>query len=232
MDASSLASAESWLSIIGSAKLIAAFLVAIGVAIEFGGDWVAKPFENIIEDARKLELTKLTKETVRLSAEAESSRAAISDANARAAEANKIAEGERLARLKLEARVAPRRIRGEQRQKMVAVLSAARPSGVAIVSRLLDSEGLDFAEDIAAAFKASNWQAPSYSNWTRSDKGVFIATIEGTAPDPTDHSLLAAALDAAEIAHTTIVIRGEDINRMSPHFQPQVLYLLIGAKPE
>jgi hypothetical protein len=79
MDASALSNAESWLSIISAAKLIAAFLVALGVAIEFGGDWVSKPFEKIIEDARKLELAELHKqsddaklETVRLSAEAES----------------------------------------------------------------------------------------------------------------------------------------------------------------
>jgi hypothetical protein len=166
-----------------------------------------------------------------LEKDAESSRAAIADANARAAEANRLAESERLARLELEARVAPRRIRGEQRQEMIAVLSAARPSGIAVVSRLLDSEGQDFAEDIAAVFKASKWQEMSFSNWTRSDKGVFIATVEGTAPEPTDLSLVVAALDAAKITHTTIVISGEDINRMSPHFQPLVLYLLIGAKP-
>ena len=96
MDASALASAESWLSIIGSAKLIAAFLVAIGVAIEFGGDWVAKPFEKVVEDARKLEFAELHKqsddarlETARLSKEAETARASIAEANARAAKAEK-----------------------------------------------------------------------------------------------------------------------------------------------
>jgi hypothetical protein len=63
MDSSALANAESWLYWIGIAKLVAAFLVVTGVAIEFGGDWVARPFEKVVAHARELELAKLAKET-------------------------------------------------------------------------------------------------------------------------------------------------------------------------
>ncbi|HWN78707.1 MAG TPA: hypothetical protein VNN81_12690 [Bradyrhizobium sp.] len=71
MDASALASAESWLSAIAAAKLVAAFLVAAGVAIEFGGEWAARPFERTVKEAREAQLASLNAETVRLSAEAE-----------------------------------------------------------------------------------------------------------------------------------------------------------------
>jgi hypothetical protein len=87
MDASALANAESWLSIISTAKLVAAFLVAIGVVIEFGGDWVARPFEKTVEAARSAEMA-------RLSTEAASARAAIAEANMSASEA--IAEAAKL----------------------------------------------------------------------------------------------------------------------------------------
>jgi len=45
-----------WLSWIETGKIIAAFLVAIGVAGEFLGDFIAKPLERKIEAARQLEL--------------------------------------------------------------------------------------------------------------------------------------------------------------------------------
>jgi len=70
MDASALASAEYWLSIIGIAKLVAAALVAAGVAIEFGGDWIARPFEKTIRNAQELRIAQLQKATADANAEA------------------------------------------------------------------------------------------------------------------------------------------------------------------
>jgi len=87
MDVSALDSAESWLAVIWWAKLAAAGLVALGVAMEFGGDWISRPFEKTIEDARKLELAELHKqsdeakvETARLSKEAEVARKETAEA--------------------------------------------------------------------------------------------------------------------------------------------------------
>jgi hypothetical protein len=64
MDNSALAIAESWVYWIGIAKLVAAFLVAAGVAIEFGSDWVARPYEKTIAAARGLELENARKTAV------------------------------------------------------------------------------------------------------------------------------------------------------------------------
>jgi hypothetical protein len=68
MDAPEVVSALSWLSVIHKAKLIGGFLVAIGVAAEFLGDWIAAPFEKTVNDARELELAQLNNETARLRA--------------------------------------------------------------------------------------------------------------------------------------------------------------------
>lgn len=69
MDASALFNAEWWLSWISVGKLIAALLVAVGVAIEFGGDWIARPYEKIVREAREAEVARLTNETERLKGE-------------------------------------------------------------------------------------------------------------------------------------------------------------------
>lgn len=59
MVSSALESAESWISFFWWFKLVAAGLVALGVGMEFAGDWLSKPFEKTIEDARRLELVTL-----------------------------------------------------------------------------------------------------------------------------------------------------------------------------
>lgn len=85
---------------------------------------------------------------------------------------------------------------------------------------------------MAAAFNKAGWQAIRIENWTSSDRGVFIATVAGTPLPPEAEATVTAVLDAINIPHQTTTIRGEDINRVSPqHFQSDVLYLLVGAKP-
>ena len=128
--------ATYWLGWIRPIQLVAVFLVAVGVAAEFVGEWVGRPLEKIVEDARELHVAELTKDAKRLSSEAEAAKAAIAEANARA-------ESERLERVKLEAKIAPRRLSGEQKEAFVAALSGVPrvPPTVAVVSRLMDAEG-------------------------------------------------------------------------------------------
>ncbi len=89
MDASALANAESWLTLLNGAKLVAAFLVAIGVAIEFGADFAARPYEKVVKDAKDLQLKSLENE-------ASSAKAALVDAQEKIVSAGlKIADAER-----------------------------------------------------------------------------------------------------------------------------------------
>jgi len=150
MDASALASAESWLSIIGSAKLIAAFLVALGVVIEFGGDWVAKPFEKTIEDARKLELGELHKqsdeakrETARLSAEAETARKETAQA--------------KLELEQLRAKVGPRNINAT---KFLEELSGKPTAPVEILFPKENGEAFGLAMQFRDLLRTAGWTVP------------------------------------------------------------------------
>ena len=60
MDASALEGAKSWLAVIWWAKLAAAGLVALGVLMEFGSDWISAPSDKTVVDARKLEMARLS----------------------------------------------------------------------------------------------------------------------------------------------------------------------------
>lgn len=84
---------------------------------------------------------KLEFQAEQLKAETEKSRATIAsaqadaaNANARAAEANRIAESERLARLQLEAKLAPRTLTGEQQERLISLLRPFSSTEVDVVT--------------------------------------------------------------------------------------------------
>src|SRR5438552_1058298 len=112
MDASALASAEYWLSWIAAAKLAAAFLVAVGVAMEFGSEWISRPFEETVKQAGAVQVAALARD-------AETARGEIAKANATAAAAN-----ERTEQLRLEEwqRRQPRRIADDKKDAFVAAI--------------------------------------------------------------------------------------------------------------
>ena len=210
------------------AAAIAALFVVISTAI------VVELQKRAEEDTkRQFETYKLTVEGKVADAKREGIEAGKAAGNAlvRAAALEKEAAELRAANLALEAKIQPRRLSSETVHNMTAVLSPYRGTPIVIVSRLFDTEGKDFGDDLASVFNASGWNATRYENWTRSDKGVFIAFVEGTTASLAVAGVVASALDVATIPHKTVTVSGEDIKRMSPHFQPNVPYLLIGAKP-
>lgn len=148
-----------------------------------------------------------------------------------AAQANEAAEREHLERVRLEAKLAPRRLSGEQSSKLAAVLLHDSPLPIAIVSRLLDVESNDFANDLGKAFSDAKWNVVRVGNWTQSFRGVAIAAAADTPVTSDVETLLSAALDAANIPHVTKKLEGADLHTMDPWVQPNVLYLLVGGKP-
>jgi hypothetical protein len=62
MVSSAASNAASWVTFFWYVKLAAAGIVALGVFLEFAGDWFARPFEKAVEDARTEEIGKLTVE--------------------------------------------------------------------------------------------------------------------------------------------------------------------------
>ena len=152
------------------------------------------------------------------------------DALVKAATLEREAQELKAANLALQLKIQPRRLTGEDSRSLSAALSKLQPRPIGIVSRLLDPESADFADDLANAFRRARWEAVRISNWTMSDKGVSLATLEGTAIPPNLAAALREALAASDIRVTTTTITKDKQNTIDPHFQPEVLYLLVGVK--
>jgi NAD(P)-dependent dehydrogenase (short-subunit alcohol dehydrogenase family) len=207
MDASALASAESWLSWIAAAKLIAAFLVAIGVAVEFGSEWVSRPFEAIVKHAREVQVAALEKDAATAKSE-------IANATARAAEANRIAEEERLARVKLEARLASRRLTPEQVNNLSTALQNLHLEIKAMtITRLGDHEAHEYATSIAVAVN---------------NAGIYPAMTDVGTLSPPQYGLMVTpdlkpAFDSVGITVDALIRRPEGLTPL-----PEIF---VGLKP-
>jgi hypothetical protein len=202
MDASALASAESWLSGIATAKLVAAFLVAAGVAIEFGGDWVARPYERIVSDAREAQLAALYNDTARLSAEAEVAKSKIASAIADAARAN-----ERAA--EIEKVTAWRKLSADAEKKLAIAIAAIPPSvphKIVFAYAQNDEEAQYFLFQIGRHFIANHaWDANLYAE---THPGIFFWGVRITGPDNETTRAVRGALNAAGIEFSTEAVPG------------------------
>lgn len=156
MDASALANAESWLWWISIGKLFAAGFVAIGVVLEFGGDWVARPYEEIVSAAHEQQETALKNDTLRLTAELDDAKAKLEQARAQAAQndANLLTEQrltarERMRLERLERAVLPRAQFVNWNELITALTEGHfQPVNVAIVG---GAEADDFGHALAQA---------------------------------------------------------------------------------
>jgi hypothetical protein len=145
--------ATYWLGWIHVAKVTGAFLIAIGVAAEFLGDFVAKPYEDRIEAARKAEFAELRRQSdeaklraAALSSQAESSRAATAEANARAAEAQ----------LALETFRTSRKLDSAQQERIKTAIAhfSGTPFDMTVT---LESEPQSFAAQIGTMLESVGW---------------------------------------------------------------------------
>jgi hypothetical protein len=158
------------LSIIDKGKNIAALLVAVGVAGEFLGDFMADPIRKRRDEARQADIVRLSNDAetarkdsakLRLDISKSDERAAhanerIALAEQHAAEANRIAEGERLARVKIEEKIAPRRLSAEQIRTVADKLRRFTGQRLNFFATAGDAEAIGIADDILKALNGPN----------------------------------------------------------------------------
>jgi len=189
------------LSWIESAMNICALLVAIGVAGEFLGSWISSPIRRRIDDAKDAEISRLNKQAgdaLERGAKAEQA----------AAEANRIAEQERLARVEIEERMADRHLTLGQRQKLQAALKVnGQPPHIELDSLLsAGSEALAYAIEIATVFHDAGWDL-QYPRGMRSFSAPLIGIqIDFKLGDPVSSALsefLARAFTSAGLSAST-----------------------------
>lgn len=128
---------------------------------------------------------------------------AVADANARAAEANRMAEADRLARVKIESGLASRRLTSEQGSKLTATLALMRGRVPSINLMLLgDKEANDFGSDLLQAIRAAGIQVNISLTGMASPPSYGLHVVD--TPD----GALRAAFGAAGIAQVRYAASG------------------------
>jgi hypothetical protein len=163
---------------------IAALLVAVGVAAEFLLGFISSPIRKRLDRAHESEIARLRKET----------------------------EDERTARVKLEAKVAWRRLSKEQQLVIADRLSHLSEMKVGVSYLGGNPEAAQFAEDIAAALQAAQWKVHSLEPFSlfggygggvyplHPSTGVNVSTIGETgraASEAIQHELCSLGFDTA-----------------------------------
>jgi hypothetical protein len=133
--------------------------------------------------------------------------------------------------LALQPQMQPRRLSADNSAKLTCALTALQPMPLAVVSRSYDAEGAELADDLAAAFTSAKWQADRQKDWLMSNKGLALATLEGTTIPPSLAIALVEALRSVNLQATVTIVPESERESISVHFQPKILYLLVGAKP-
>ena len=190
-------SADFWSSV-SSKLLVFAVVTGILAAVASGlSSWIGSAVTTRVQDlagsrltAAELELQKSRERTATL----ESS---VAEANARAAEANRVAEGERLERIRIEAGLASRHVTPDRSSKLSAAFSAIRERVPIIRIVLLgDKEASDFGKDIASAVIAGGVDVQTVSIGQMAPPPYGVQVMDAT------DGLVMAALKAADITAT------------------------------
>src|SRR5580658_9862947 len=120
------------------------------------------------------------REAAQLRKDAEGLKLDVATATGQAADANKNAESERLARVKLQKQLQPRRLTSVQKEKLATALGSD-PQPILIGSCMLDNDCIDFANDIGDAFKQAHW-IPTFGSRTASPYGIIVGFTRGSDP--------------------------------------------------
>lgn len=153
------------------------------------------------------------------------------EANARAAEANRRAEEERLERVKLETRLAPRRLRDASCAAVADSIKEFAPQSVDIFWNTADPEATDLADDIFTAFQLAGWTLDRSKHSLEPPNVIFGVIIEyAISRHKTAVGVAANALSDAllkqHVSAVTAPVGGPDVEG-----KPDTIRVRIGKKP-
>jgi len=150
----------------------------------------------------------------------------IARANERSAEANRIAEQERLARLKIEERLAPRRISADQRTKLAKGLKLLSGKTVSLFIMIGDPETDAFGKLLSNELMRAGLKVEIHPDMYFPSTKVGISLAIGQNREA-DAEILSTAFIEAELAEKPIhaeKISGETVARTNE------LQILLGRK--
>ena len=135
---------ETLLSLIQRGQAVAAFLVAIGVAGEFVGDFVSRPIQRRIDAARQEELSQLQRASATATAAAANAQSSAARLEIEAMQQRKRAARAERDLLELQQRIAPRQLSERQRAAFVDSLKVGSKAPLSIVAAISDQEAVDW----------------------------------------------------------------------------------------
>ncbi len=149
------------------------------------------------------------------------------------------AEKEKLARVRLEDQVSPRRLTGEQKTELTKLLEKYPDTvGIVIVSTLLDTESSDFADDFDAAIGNAKWKTMRFKDRLTQNTGISLGVFEGTPElDPWGRPItklkqrIGDALKAIGVSYHDVTFGKDDLHSTSVQFQSGPIYLVVEHKP-
>jgi hypothetical protein len=153
----------------------------------------------------------------------------ISAADARAAEANRIAEGERLARLKLEKEMAWRSLDDAQRRKLIVAVRQFAGQVFDLVTYQDDPEAKNFANILAQALLDAGWklEPPSAFLAFQIELGVRFEIA------PSAEAKIAPAVNALhEICQEIGITASAGLREGLENDKPHAIKVRVGKKPE
>ena len=165
----------------------------------------------------------------------------VAEANARAAEADKKAEEERLARVQIEARLAPRLLAGTDHVLFVKRMSALKGTQADLTMHGSAGEITDIGHSVLDALREAGWDMAAASMTSAAPvRGIIVDT---TPPNVSIGPLLVDTLNAVglvsnlqpgasqEIDHFGGLRSGIPGARQIKSSRPAPIRIIIGAKP-
>jgi hypothetical protein len=168
-------------------------------------------------------------EIVRLNKDAEGFRLDVAKANERAAEANRLAEQEKLARLKIEERLAPRSLNKEQSDKLTAAVRKFTGQKIEIAEYGLSREASSLSKQIQAALAAAKWDTSvvAIMSGVEIEPGIHILIAQGQTQFPAVTGLLQILKEQG-----FVVTFRYDAGFSGPILPaPGVIRMVVGPKP-
>jgi hypothetical protein len=156
----------------------------------------------------------------------------IAKANERAADADRIAESERLVRVELEKQLQPRRLTGEQKKKLTSLLSD-NPQSIMFGWCMNGSDDCqDLVNDFGEAFNKAGWKT-LFGASLRNKRGVQVGFARGSDEQLASHWVpkIRNALSEVGLASEQEWFDPNDKWLVGGGFEKNVLYMIVGQKP-
>jgi hypothetical protein len=165
---------------IDRARTASALLVALGVAGEFAGDWIAGPVRKRLDSARQTEIARLNKESGDALAAAAAANERAAGLEARAAQLQLELEKERAARL-------PRSINEQNQPQLIACLKAGPKGPITVVPKTFDEEAEAYARQITQVLQEAQFEIRAHAGprpFGFGIAGAFIVVRDQSNPPP------------------------------------------------